>query len=944
MKRIIRYRVFTMIILIVLIFSQASVFAKVDPPADKVAGSGTKEDPYILDMGASTSKRIVIEPKQIPFYFEVTGTGGVGGAFVVEYDVETGLVSFLLDRSVSSSDSLRDASVYVTETEEKTHKQQLGIKYRGVTEDKTSFPTYDIQEVLKYDVTDINWQVVSAMLGTGIANSDQKKISIEGSNKFENESASYRERSLALSNIGLKASYSDMARGDMYFFANNVNSAKQLEDLMVSSEYQSDVIRVSKIFSADQEFWCFKKDGFNPVTFGSKIKKNSDEIDFSIIYRFAGKSNSALNDSTDDDLTVESVIVKLLIAIGDDFLLKMLIQGLFGKELTINSLIFNTYEGTKLDFYSKNQNKITSSISSVVNYWYDVFSQLAYVLYIIILVYIGVMIIVTAGTSNQDKMKKSLGDWVVGLVIMLAVPTFVIPSLINLNNAFVKFMYSKNTEEVVSYYSFYDVADDIIGGDSSTASIEELMTKRNDISKEITSNEEEIQEKITEITTNVYEKMIKLIGPENVTGREKFYVDLWIGRSQYENYKAARESGKTHESTMNEYLSVLSRNISYAVAYDPNFSAEAGESIRNIMWSGANPSEDTKAMYSIFEELYNNEKTVSAIDQLIEVQTTDLMTVMRVYAEKYHRLVFAVVWFSLLFQLIALIFIYFKRIFVIAILITIFPLIMVFYCIDKMADGSAQTLSMWFNELISNIFIQSIHCIMYTVLVQMGLEIYKADPSNWFLFLAAMLLIVPAEKILREIFGLGGSTLGKLGGMGMKLAMGGVAVAKLAGKGFKDLAGKVKGKKDKAFVDKMNKNFAKVQRKQNRADARAAIRANKRQARGKTELSGWDKFREGVYHAATNVRAFEAKAAPKVATAAKMAKNAAATGAGVVYGIAEGGGLDGFTKGMQFADELKGKSGKMVSGKKAMIQDELSSAYKRKYKKVDPKKAKKAKK
>ena len=142
----------------------------------------------------------------------------------------------------------------------------------------------------------------------------------------------------------------------------------------------------------------------------------------------------------------------------------------------------------------------------------------------------------------------------------------------------------------------------------------------------------------------------------------------------------------------------------------------------------------------------------------------------------------------------------------------------------------------------------------------------------------------------------------------------------------------------------MNKNFARIQRKQNRADARAAIRANKRQARGKTELSGWGKFREGVYHAATNVRAFEAKAAPKVATAAKMAKNAAATGAGVVYGIAAGGGLDGFTKGMQFADELKGKSGKMVSGKKAMIQDELSSAYKRKYKKVDPKKAKKAKK
>ena len=281
-------------------------------------------------------------------------------------------------------------------------------------------------------------------------------------------------------------------------------------------------------------------------------------------------------------------------------------------------------------------------------------------------------------------------------------------------------------------------------------------------------------------------------------------------------------------------------------------------------------------------------------------------------------------------KLIALIFIYYKRIFVIAILIAIFPLIMIFYCIDKMADGSAQTLSMWFNELLSNIFIQSIHCIMYTVLVQMGLEIYKADPSNWFLFLAAMLLLVPAEKILREIFGLGGTTLGKLGGMGMKLGLGAIAAAKLFGKSLKGLGNKIAGKQDKAFVDKMNKKFDKTQRKQNRADEKAAIRANIRKVAGRTELSRMEKLREKAYSTATKAREFRAKNAPRAAKVARAAKKAAAMGAGVAYGIAVGGGTEGLTQGMQFADELMGSKGKMVSKKKANIKTELSSAYKRK--------------
>lgn len=918
MKRIIKYRVFTMILLIVLIFSQASVFAEVNPPADNVAGSGTQSDPYILDMGASSSKRIVVDPKEIPFYFVVTGTGGVGGAFVIDYDIETGLVSFLLDRSVNASDGPEKTSVYVTQSSYDTHTQQLGVKYRVVTENKISFPTYDIQEVLLYNNTAKNTPIEGGSTITA-----ERRNGFLGVDIFKKDRYSVL-RNLTLSNIGLQASYSDMARGDMYFFANQIHTKAQIDELFNSSEYTG---------SVNGKCWKYSKDGFTTVSIGDETELDNGAPDFSIMYRFSGKSNSALNDSQAPSRSIEAIFTRMLLVIGDDFLLKMLIQGLFGKDLTINSLIFNTYDGTKLEFYSKSTNELTTALSKVVNTWYNIFSRLAYILYVIILVYIGVMIIASAGTPNQDKMKKSLGDWFVGLAIMLAVPTFVIPSLIKLNDAFVKFMYNKNSEQVTSYYTVYNTENDIIGGDSSTLSIEELLKKKSEFSDDLETKEKEKEkllngfidgivkeaEKNSDHTVTDEEKSILLSNYNSIYSSMKFYATSEYMQGKYTEEEHFRDTLKWAWYTIH-------------VSGPPpvgngTLDGSVIEASRDYFSYG---SDKMKNMMNLFNKMLEIEERIQAIDQLIEVKSTDLMTVMRAYAGEYQRMVFAVVWFSLLFQLIALIFIYYKRIFVIALLIAIFPIIMIFYCIDKMADGSAQTLSMWFNELLSNIFIQSIHCIMYTVLVQMGLEIYKADPSNWFLFLAAMLLLVPAEKILREIFGLGGSTLGKLGGMGMKLALGAGVAFKLGMKSLKGIGNKIAGREDKAFVDRMNKKFDKTQRRQDRADKKAAIRANRRKAAGRTELSRMEKLREKAYTTATKAREFKAKNAPKVAKAARAAKNAAAIGAGVAYGISVGGGIEGLSQGMQFTDELMGSKGKMVSKKKANIKTELSSAYRRK--------------
>lgn len=495
-----------------------------------------------------------------------------------------------------------------------------------------------------------------------------------------------------------------------------------------------------------------------------------------VMYTFNGKNVSS---STDDKKAgaIEEIITRIFMLLGDGVLLNML-QGLFGKDLTINSLIFNQYEDTKLNFYSPNPSELCKGLAEVVNNWYKIFMELAYILYIIILVYIAIMIVVSAGTPEQDKNKKNLGNWFAGLAIMTVVPTLVIPSLIKLNEAFVDFMYNKNGPGITTYYNTYfpDGVDDtyvkdIIGGDSSTVSIKQLTEAKNVAESALITKQQEIAKK----SENMYNDLMKDI---KLNHNEEMLVTSWFSyRSQYINYNFERsKEGSSADSALASCHKYIVDNIYAVRRIDPSgaqpggtasgtlMRQETAERIFKVISSDKavfTPSDAFNKLYGLFEQRWQIEKQIEYIEAMIEVQQNDLMTIMRTYAGETGRVIFAIVWYSLLFQFIAMIFIYYKRIFVIAILITIFPLIMIFYCIDKMADGSAQTLSMWFKELIANIFIQSVHCVIYTVLVEMGLEIYRNDPNNWFLFLAAMLLLVPAERMLKDIFGLNGSTLGR---------------------------------------------------------------------------------------------------------------------------------------------------------------------------------------
>ncbi len=116
---------------------------------------------------------------------------------------------------------------------------------------------------------------------------------------------------------------------------------------------------------------------------------------------------------------------------------------------------------------------------------------------------------------------------------------------------------------------------------------------------------------------------------------------------------------------------------------------------------------------------------------------------------------------------------YLNRMFKVAFLIMISPLITITYSIDKIGDGKAQALGNWLKQYISTVIIQPFHCIIYISFVQTAFNlVVQTDTSatgspltdifhddfnkivNCFLALICLLFVFQAEGVVRNIFGI----------------------------------------------------------------------------------------------------------------------------------------------------------------------------------------------
>ena len=150
----------------------------------------------------------------------------------------------------------------------------------------------------------------------------------------------------------------------------------------------------------------------------------------------------------------------------------------------------------------------------------------------------------------------------------------------------------------------------------------------------------------------------------------------------------------------------------------------------------------------------------------------DLMRIMRAMAGITGRLIYVILWFIMLWQMLVLLFLYIKRYLMIAFLIIIFPITIIEYIIGATVTGKSSSFSAWCMEFFLNVFIQTIHAISYGIIggvviahIQNGIVNGNLSQMNWVLLIIAVNFLFEAEKIIKKIIKASGNSVGDATGI-----------------------------------------------------------------------------------------------------------------------------------------------------------------------------------
>lgn len=118
-----------------------------------------------------------------------------------------------------------------------------------------------------------------------------------------------------------------------------------------------------------------------------------------------------------------------------------------------------------------------------------------------------------------------------------------------------------------------------------------------------------------------------------------------------------------------------------------------------------------------------------------------------------------IMYMVLVYYTIRFILIYFKRFFTLLILTIMAPIAALSYAFTKINSGKAQILGKWAEEYVFNVFLQSIHALMYGTFVTMALALSDDSIAGFILAIVMLNFMLKAEKIFRKIFKISGKLL-----------------------------------------------------------------------------------------------------------------------------------------------------------------------------------------
>lgn len=211
--------------------------------------------------------------------------------------------------------------------------------------------------------------------------------------------------------------------------------------------------------------------------------------------------------------------------------------------------------------------------------------------------------------------------------------------------------------------------------------------------------------------------------------------------------------------------------IKYAIKINSEFVAMIGETVKNMDESQNTTDYKDPDKTS---DLSTDEK-VSEESKQMELNPFDqndkgYMAVMSRRAHTTKRLSYAMVYLIMAFQLVIIAVMYYKRLFMVAFLIVIFPIVMIAHVLEKVANvKTGGAFSKWTREILITIFVQSIHAVVYSF--ASATVIAAGDSNNdWILMLVGVSFLFNGESILKKILGYDSQTTPSLAQTAMKTA------------------------------------------------------------------------------------------------------------------------------------------------------------------------------
>lgn len=113
-----------------------------------------------------------------------------------------------------------------------------------------------------------------------------------------------------------------------------------------------------------------------------------------------------------------------------------------------------------------------------------------------------------------------------------------------------------------------------------------------------------------------------------------------------------------------------------------------------------------------------------------------------------------IIYWVMTFYQLKFFFMYGKRLFNVAFLIIISPLILVQHIFDKAGDNQASSFNVWVKEFVLNILIQPLHAALYMVFMAMASNIVQTAPIVAVIFIGSL---SRGEKVLKNIMMIRGS-------------------------------------------------------------------------------------------------------------------------------------------------------------------------------------------